>query len=165
MLTEDGREARPGEVGELCLRGSCLALGYYRDPKRTVESFVQNPLHDAYPDRIYRTGDLVTKDAHGDLLYVSRKDFQIKRMGYRIELGEIETAANAVDGVEECACVYLARRERITLYYEGRQLEEAALRAELERRLPKYMLPDRLVYLKALPRNANGKIDRPALKA
>ena len=165
VLTEDGREALPGETGELCLRGSCLALGYYRDPTRTAESFVQNPLHGAYPDRIYRTGDLVTKDARGDLLYVSRKDFQIKRMGYRIELGEIETAANAVDGVEECACVYLSRRERITLYYEGRQLEEAALRAELERRLPKYMLPDRLVYLKALPRNANGKIDRPALKA
>ena len=102
-------------------------------------------------------------DARGDLLYVSRKDFQIKRMGYRIELGEIETAANAVDGVEECACVYLSRRERITLYYEGLQLEEAALRAELERRLPKYMLPDRLVFLPALPRNANGKIDRPAL--
>lgn len=163
VLTEDGREAKPGETGELCLRGSCLALGYYRDPTRTAESFVQNPLHDAYPDRIYRTGDLVTKDAQGDLLYVSRKDFQIKRMGYRIELGEIETAANAVDGIEECACVYLARRERITLCYEGRQLEESALRSELERRLPKYMLPDRLVYFQALPRNANGKIDRPAL--
>ena len=163
VLTEDGREALPGETGELCLRGSCLALGYYRDAKRTAESFVPNPLHDDYPDRIYRTGDLVTRDENGELLYVSRKDFQIKRMGYRIELGEIETAANAVDGVEECACVYLARRERITLYYEGRQLEEAALRLELERRLPKYMLPDRLVFLKALPRNANGKIDRPAL--
>ncbi len=162
VITEDGREAAPGETGELCLRGSCLALGYYNDPKRTGDAFVQNPLHDRYPDRIYRTGDLVYTDENGQLIYVSRRDFQIKRMGYRIELGEIETAANALDGVEECACVFQPKRERLILYFEG-SAEENDLRAQLERRLPNYMLPDRLVKLPALPRNANGKTDRQEL--
>ena len=164
ILDEQGHAVQQGEIGELCLRGNCLALGYYNDPERTAAAFVQNPLHDRYPDRIYRTGDLVREDERGELIYVSRKDFQIKRMGYRIELGEIESAANLVDGVEECACTYLERRNRITLHYEGRELDKAELMACLEERLPRYMLPDRIVFMPALPRNANGKIDRKALQ-
>lgn len=165
ILREDGTEAAAGETGELCLRGDCLALGYYNAPDRTAAAFVQNPLQSSYPDRVYRTGDLVRLDEHGDLIYVSRKDFQIKRMGYRIELGEIETAGNLIPGVEECACTYLAEKGRIVLYYEGTELEKSDLLAALSLRLPQYMLPDRIHYLPVMPRNANGKIDRTALKA
>ena len=163
ILSEGGEAVRPGEVGELCLRGSCLALGYYGDQQRTAESFVQNPLQSDYPDRIYRTGDLVRLDGDGNLIYVSRRDFQIKRMGYRIELGEIETAGNAIPGVEECACVYRAKRERIVLCYEGAKMDGSELLRQLEARLPRYMLPDQVKWFAALPRNANGKIDRKEL--
>ena len=165
ILDESGAAVSPGEVGELCLRGSCLALGYYGDRQRTAESFVQNPLQSDYPDRIYRTGDLVRLDEDGNLIYVSRKDFQIKRMGYRIELGEIETAGNAIPGVEECACVYRAKRERIVLCYEGTELDSAELLRQLEARLPRYMMPDQVKWFPALPRNANGKIDRKELNS
>ena len=165
VLDEAGNAVAPGEIGELCLRGSCLALGYYNDPERTAAAFVPNPLLPDWPDRIYRTGDLVRERDDGELLYVSRKDYQIKRMGYRIELGEIETAASRLEGVAECACTYLERRSRIVLWYEGVEQDRAAMLAALEARLPKYMLPDQLMYMPSLPRNANGKLDRKALQA
>ena len=164
VLDEDGHAVPPGETGELCLRGSCLALGYYNDPARTAAAFVPNPLQSCWPDRIYRTGDLVRENADGELEYVSRRDHQIKRMGYRIELGEIETAAERVPGVDACACTYLERRSRITLWYEGAETDAAVITAALETRLPRYMLPDRVVRMEALPRNANGKLDRRALQ-
>lgn len=164
VLDEEGRAVPPGETGELCLRGSCLALGYYNDPERTAAAFVPNPLQRSWPERIYRTGDLVRVNDGGVLEYVSRRDHQIKRMGYRIELGEIETAAERVPGVDACACTYLERRQRITLWYEGAEQDAAALTAALETRLPRYMIPDRVVRMQALPRNANGKLDRRALQ-
>lgn len=165
VLDAEGRPVPAGEIGELCLRGDCLALGYYNDPARTAAAFVQNPLRTDAPDRIYRTGDLVRMGADGELLYVSRRDYQIKRMGYRIELGEIETAASRVEGVAECACTYLERRSRIVLWYEGVEQDRAAMLAALEARLPQYMLPDQVRYLPSLPRNANGKLDRKRLQA
>ena len=163
VLTEDGREALPGETGELCLRGSCLALGYYNNPERTASSFVQNPLHSLYPDRIYHTGDLVRLDGNGDLIYISRKDFQIKHMGYRIELGEIENAVRNVPGIEDCACTYRAERQRIVLYYEGKEYPQNELLEAIGKRLPEYMIPGQIVYMESLPRNLNGKIDRAGL--
>lgn len=163
ILTEDNRLAADGEVGELCMRGSCLALGYYSNPERTAQSFVQNPLNDHYQDRIYHTGDLVRLNEKGQLIYVSRKDFQIKHMGYRIELGEIETAAGLVDGVQDCACIYDARRQRIVLYYDGTEWEKKAMLEQLALRVPKYMIPGRVVHLDIMPHNANGKIDRKKL--
>ena len=110
VLGENGEEVSGEESGELCMRGSCLALGYYNNPEKTAQVFEQNPLHNRYPDRIYRTGDLVRRDENGNLIYLSRKDFQIKHMGYRIELGEIETAGYAMDFVKDCACLYHHRR-------------------------------------------------------
>lgn len=164
LLKEDGQEAEMGEAGELCMRGSCLALGYYNNPRRTEQAFVQNPLHDLYPDRIYRTGDLVRYDEKGNLVYLSRKDFQIKHMGYRIELGEIETAGSAVEGIRECACLYDSRRKRIVFVYDGAQMEAKEIKERLAERVPQYMLPGKVVYLERMPHNANGKIDRVKLK-
>lgn len=164
VLDEAGNEVKKGETGELCMRGCCVALGYYCNPERTNSSFTQNPTHDRYPDRVYHTGDLVYYDENDDLIYVSRKDFQIKHMGYRIELGEIENAANLVEGIRDCACHYDMQRKKIILYYDGRKLEKKQLLDELAKRIPQYMLPGRIVYLDAIPHNANGKIDRKALQ-
>ena len=163
ILNEDGTRVLPGEAGELCIRGSCLALGYYNDPVRTEAAFVQNPLHSLYPDRIYHTGDLVREDPDGNIIYISRKDFQIKHFGYRIELGEIENAVNLVEGIENCACTYQQDRQRILLFYEGREYPEKELMDILADRLPQYMLPGKTIYMEMLPRNANGKTDRASL--
>ncbi len=164
ILDEEGREVADGEEGELCMRGSCLAIGYYGDLERTKASFQQNPCCSAYPDRIYRTGDLVKRDKEGQLVYLSRKDYQIKHMGYRIELGEIEAAADRVEGIADCACIYDEVKGRIIFCYDGKELEKKSLEQELAKRLPAYMMPSRFVYYPALPHNANGKIDRKKLK-
>lgn len=164
ILDEEDRPVEDGEVGELCMKGSCLALGYYRDPERTAASFVLDPTNPDYPERIYRTGDLVRTDPRGELLYVSRKDDQIKHMGYRIELGEIEAAAAGVEGIRDCACIYEEEKKRIILCYDGRPMEKKELEQRLAKKLPAYMMPARFCYHPALPHNANGKIDRKRLK-
>jgi amino acid adenylation domain-containing protein len=164
ILDEQGHEVPKGEIGELCMRGSCLALGYYANSEKTSQAFVQNPLHDRYPDRIYHTGDLVRYDEHGNLIYVSRKDFQIKHMGYRIELGEIETAGNAIEAVRDCACLYNHKRKKIVFFYDGTEMDKKELLDSLARRVPQYMVPGKVKYLKSMPHNANGKIDRAKLK-
>lgn len=94
-------------------------MGYYGVPDKTAESFVQNPLNCSYPELIYKTGDLVYYNERGELVYMGRKDFQIKHMGYRIELGEIEAAVSACEGLEVCVCLYDAKRDKLILLYEG----------------------------------------------
>lgn len=160
LLDEEGRESREGEI---CIGGTCVTLGYYRDPQRTAAAFVQNPLQDAYPERIYRTGDLGRWDEKGNLIFLGRGDQQIKHMGHRIELGEIEAAASNAGGVESCACVYQQKRQRIVLIYAG-EGEETGVREALQKALPAYMQPQGLVHLEALPVTPNGKIDRRKLK-
>lgn len=161
ILNEEDKICADGEVGELCLRGSGVALGYYNNPEKTESAFVQNPLNPQYQDIMYRTGDLVRVNEYGEIEYVGRKDFQIKHMGYRIELGEIESAAMAVAGTLRVCCVY--SDNRIRMYYEGNQ-EEQTLREQLKDRLPDYMVPEKIMKMDKLPLNANGKIDRVLLK-
>ena len=163
ILREDKTPAGPGEEGELCVRGSFVAPGYYGEPEKTADRFVQNPLNRTYPDPIYRTGDIVRENEQGELVYVSRRDGQVKRMGYRIELGEIEAAASAVPALEGCAALYDPAKKQIILAYCARQLTDAVLREELKKRLPAYMLPERFARLSALPLSRNGKMDRAAL--
>lgn len=165
VVTPENRAAGPGEAGELCVRGSFLAAGYYRMPGKTAERFCQNPLQHDFPETVYRTGDLVTVNERGEMLYLGRIDNQIKHMGYRVEPGEIETAAGAEPGVEGCACLHDAARDRLVLIYQARKDKEAALRARLVERLPAYMQPAVYHRLRTLPQNANGKLDRGALAA
>jgi non-ribosomal peptide synthetase component F len=155
--------AAQGERGEICVRGSGIASGYYRDPARTEAAFPQNPLHSLYRDIIYRTGDIGEIGADGLLYFVGRSDGQVKHMGYRIELGEIETAASGVDGIDACACFHDDDTDRIILIYEG-HAERAGIMKQLRAELPKFMLPNAFVPMERLPRNANGKIDRVELK-
>ena len=152
-------------MGELCARGSFLAAGYYNMPDKTAERFCPNPLQPHYPEIIYRTGDLVRYDEKGLLQYMGRADNQIKHMGYRIELGEIETAAFGQEGLQSCACLYDAPRDRLVLFYTGKKGLEESLRPRLAQRLPAYMQPTVYRRLQAMPQNQNGKIDRAALGA
>ena len=165
IIKEDGTEAKRGEEGELCVRGSFLAMGYYNNPEKTASAFVQNPLNKCYPEIIYKTGDIVKENERGEIIYISRKDFQIKHMGYRIELGEIETAINAIEGIIACACVYDTTNSKIVLFYQGNKLEEKDLLEQAKSKLPTYMCPNEIHCLERMPYNANGKIDRKMLKS
>lgn len=162
LIKEDGTRAQEGEMGEIYLRGTCVTHGYYRNPEKTAEAFVQNPLQNAYPETVYRTGDLAYRNAHGEYVFVSRKDAQIKHMGHRIELGEIEAASSKCTGITRACCVYDMPNKRIVLYYTGKT-ETAALLNELKRYLPRYMLPTLCIALTQMPLTPNGKLDRKLL--
>ncbi|WP_331178475.1 amino acid adenylation domain-containing protein [Roseateles sp.] len=166
IVNENNRPAQVNEHGELCIRGSSLALGYWNNPERTAQAFVQNPLHSHYPELVYRTGDLVYRNERGEIMFVGRKDYQIKHQGYRIELGEIEHAALQVPGIRHACVVYDAPNKDIVLYFESEQdIGAAEIRRELSQRVPKYMLPTLIERVEHMPRNPNGKIDRLALSA
>jgi amino acid adenylation domain-containing protein len=165
ILRDDGTEAGVNEEGELYVRGSFLAQGYYNNPEKTAEAFVQNPLNTAYPEKVYKTGDLVKMNERGEIMYICRKDYQIKHMGYRIELGEIETAASACTGMQECVCVYDDKEDKIILVYSAKKTSEEQIMDELSQKLTAYLMPNRLVKMRTLPHNQNGKIDRKAIKA
>ena len=152
------------EPGELCVRGTGVALGYYNNKEKTNEAFVQNPLHDLYEDKIYRTGDIVKYNRRGELEFVSRKDFQVKHNGNRIELGEIEVAVNALDGVTGAACIHDSQEDKIVLYYTTVSGDELDIINLVKDKLPKYMFPNVINRIDAMPHNMNGKIDRIALK-
>ncbi|MCL1914865.1 MAG: amino acid adenylation domain-containing protein [Eubacteriaceae bacterium] len=163
LIGEDGQLAKAGEAGEIYIRGTAVTLGYFRDPDRTEQAYVQNPLNNLYPETVYKTGDLAYVNERGELVYVSRKDYQIKHMGRRIELGEIEAVCNATDGVEIACCVFDDANSRIILCYSG-AVEAPFLQEELKERLPRYMLPHSVYKLGALPFTLNGKIDRNLIK-
>lgn len=159
---EDVPVTEVGGEGELCVRGSSLALGYYNNLEKTSVAFVQNPLNKAYPECIYRTGDIVAWNSYGELVFRGRKDTLIKHMGYRIELAEIEhVAVNTLKIAPNCCALYEAGAKRIVLVYEGHSaLPEKELRQRLGEALPRYMVPTIYKHVPEMPRNTNGKIDR-----
>ncbi len=159
---EDRLVTEPGAEGEICVRGTCLALGYYRNPEQNAAHFVQNPLNPHYPERIYRTGDLAKYNEAGELVFSGRKDFQIKYMGHRIELEEIERAMNAIEGVERACCLFDEKKSRLRGFYVG-TLAKEELHAAMKRDLPVFMVPGILRQVEAMPLTKNGKIDRKAL--
>ena len=163
LLNDENKRAAQGEVGEICVRGTSLTLGYYHNFEKTNEVFVQNPLNDRYPELIYRTGDLGKINEYGELVFVSRKDYQIKHMGHRIELGEIEVNVNLMEGISTSCCVYDKEKEKIVLYYVG-DLEVKDVVSILKDKLPRYMIPNKVEKLDRMPLTANGKIDRVFLK-
>jgi len=163
FLLDGDYPVNDGESGEICVSGSCLALGYYNERELTEAAFVQNPLQKSYREYIYRTGD-IGRICDGKLLYMGRRDSQIKHMGHRIEMAEIELCANACSGVEASACVYDADKTRIVLFCKG-ECDAKAVFAYLRGKLPKYMLPTVIEKLEVFPQTRTGKIDRKMLLA
>lgn len=160
LLDENNRQA---EEGEICIRGTCLTMGYYNDPEKTAAVFVQNPLNTTFGELIYRTGDIGRYNDLGELVFLCRKDSQIKHMGHRIELGEIEAATLKNDAISRACCVYDNNAKRIVLYYVG-DTDEKALMLHLNTLLPRYMLPAEIIKLSSMPLTPNGKIDRKGLR-
>lgn len=154
-----------GEIGELCVRGSCLSMGYYRQTEKTENVFIQNPLNDRYREYIYRTGDLAKYNSIGEIIYIGRKDFQIKYQGHRIELGEIEAAAIELDNIQQSCAIYDEEKKQIVLFVltDGKK-NEKEIYQKMKSKLPHYMLPSKIFIVNEIPLNVNGKIDRNKLK-
>ena len=163
LLNDKNELAKVGEQGEICVRGTRLTLGYYRNPEKTGEAFVQNPLNALYPELIYRTGDLGRWNDRGELEFAGRKDYQIKHMGHRIELGEIEVIVNMHPEVRSACCIFDNEKKKIVLYYTG-DLPVAEVTAYVKGKLPRYMVPNVTRQMENLPLTPNGKIDRNLLK-
>ena len=180
LLGEDGEEIRPGMIaavedgehlkneespeGEILVSGAGLAIGYYKDTVKTEEAFTQNPLNKAYYERCYRTGDLARYNEKGELVYCSRKDFQIKRMGHRIELGEIESTAMKIEEVTRALALYEADEQKLWLFYTGKA-DRKEIAKTLRSLLPPFMIPNKTIQIEEMPLTKNGKIDRAALLA
>jgi Non-ribosomal peptide synthetase modules and related proteins len=165
LLGEDGKPIREaGKEGELCVRGTCLALGYYRNPEKTEEAFTPNPCNGSYSEKIYHTGDMARYNEKNELEFCSRKDYQIKHMGHRIELGEIEIIVNSLSFIDAACCVHDSVEGKIYLFYQAGEACDKRIIEGLKEKLPKYMWPNRYCYMECLPVNKNGKIDRVRLK-
>ena len=163
LLDDDNKVPPVGEQGEICVRGTCLTLGYYKNKEKTDEAFVQNPLNDLYPELIYRTGDIGKYNKNGELEFVSRKDFQIKHMGHRIELGEIEVIVNMHPDISSACCIFDNDKKKIVLYYVG-STEIVDVTTYIKEKLPRYMVPNVIKKIDEMPLTPNGKINRNLLK-
>ena len=166
ILNEENKICGIGEEGELCVRGTSLAMGYYNNPEKTAAAFTQNPLNSSYPELIYRTGDMAYVREDGNIMFKGRKDSLIKHMGYRIELGEIEhVIENDLKLVKYCCAVYRSAQKEIVLYYESdKEVTDKEFRTSISKVFPSYMIPSVYIKMDELPRNTNGKIDRLLLK-
>lgn len=167
LLLDEDREklvTKQGEVGEICVAGTGLALGYWNSKEKTNDAFIQNPGIAEYESKIYATGDMAYYNESGDLVFASRKDFQIKHMGHRIELGEIEVALNAIPFIETSCCLYNEKRGKIVCFYQSQSDDVTEIVNLLSKKLPKYMWPNIFKRYDKLPMNKNNKIDRVKLK-
>jgi non-ribosomal peptide synthetase component F len=166
ILNDKDEKCGVEEEGELCVRGTSLAMGYYNNPEKTAAAFVQNPLNKSYLELIYRTGDMAYVRKDGNIIFKGRKDSLIKHMGYRIELGEIEhVVENDLKLVNYCCAVYQYEKKEIVLFYENdAEIADKDFRKEISKVFPSYMIPSVYVRMDELPRNTNGKIDRLLLK-
>ena len=165
LVDEEGAEVSAPDVeGEIVVSGPSIALGYLRMPEATAKAFVQNPLHDRFPERVYRTGDLAVRSVDGELFFHGRCDNQVKLQGHRIELEEIDLALEKVDGVMRCRCAFDAAKKRLRAFYEG-TAQSDELVAYARTQLPVHMRPSSITKVDTMPLTKNGKVDRTALLA
>lgn len=162
ILDSENKPCGIGQEGELCVRGTSLAMGYYNNPEKTAAAFTQNPLNNHYPEVIYRTGDIVTMNERGEIMFKGRRDTLVKHLGYRIELGEIEhVVVNTLKLVSNGCVIYNYSEKEICLVYESsNEISAVDFRKRIGDCLPKYMIPTKYVRVNSMPMNANGKIDR-----
>ena len=163
LLNEDDTPTPDGEIGQICVTGPVVALGYYGNEEMTAKSFIQNPLNPYYREIIYKTGDLGRWSADGDLMFHGRMDRQIKHMGHRIELGEIEETAKGLEGVDDCCALYHKEKENLYLFYTGKATSRE-ISLHFRAVMPAFMVPRKLVNLEEMPHLPNGKTDMQTLK-
>ena len=163
LLNEDDTETKRGEIGQICVGGPAVTLGYYGNAELTAKSFVQNPLNHDYRDIIYKTGDLGRLRDDGNLEFHGRMDRQIKHLGHRIELGEIEEFAESIDGVEASCALYQKERELLYLFYVG-EATPKEITLSFRAKMPAFMVPRKQIKLEKLPVLPNGKTDMQTLK-
>lgn len=163
LIDENGRAVAPGEQGEILVRGICVAAGYWNQPELTAAAFIQNPLHNRYRDVCYKTGDIGQLNERGELLFLGRRDSQIKYFGMRLELGEIEQVARSMEGIAEACVFFYESLNRIAITYTAEPpISRKQLAQFLIGRLP--VIPGEYFHREAFPRLNNGKIDRNRLK-
>ena len=160
---EDKEITEAGRAGEICVAGTALALGYYNNPENTAKAFTLNPLNSAYPEMIYRTGDLAYYGEDGMFYFAGRKDFQIKHMGHRIELEEIDSAINAISGVDRACTFFDTAKNKIVTFYVG-EAERKEIIDAMKTKVPEFMIPNVFMQVDEMPLTKNGKIDRNELK-
>jgi amino acid adenylation domain-containing protein len=169
-VTSEGRRvSRPGEAGELYVRGPSLMRGYWGQPAKTSEALVRSPFRAEYDELVYRTGDLVTLDPAGNYAYLGRRDGMVKVRGYRVELGEVEATLYRHPAIREAAVLpvpddLLGSRLRAVVTADGAgNLTRETLLDHCRQWLPGYMVPDIVEFREALPRTSTGKVDRVGL--
>jgi len=171
VLNEALQPVWPEERGDLYIGGVGLSPGYWQDPQKTTAVFLPHPASPNSGHRIYKTGDLARIGHDGLVYYIGRADSQVKSRGYRIELGEIESALNSLNQTAEVAVVGVETGgfDGITICaayvpLPGVDVSAIQLRGAISKSIPSYMLPSRWKSFERLPKNGNGKIDRPQLK-
>jgi amino acid adenylation domain-containing protein len=169
LVDDAGIDVNPGEIGEIAVKSRYLAVGYWRDPVTTQAAFIHDP--SGRNERIYRTGDLGRMAADGCLIYLGRRDFQVKIRGHRVDVADVETALLEHVVIKETvvtAQVDPRNEKRLVAYFTPSQNEpllERDLHKFLELRLPGHMVPSAFVRLDRLPLSPDGKVDRQALPA
>lgn len=167
VLDESRKPVPPGEPGELYVSGPQTFPGYWRDPRKTMDSFLSFPVNSAPGIRFYRTGDRVLRSQNGDYVHLGRVDHQIKVLGHRVELGEIEAGLRRYEGVLEAVAIGWPEQDGTTTgiiaFISGREVDIQALKAQLRLVLPEYMVPTEIHHVAEMPLNSNGKIDRKTL--
>lgn len=167
VVGTDGEVVAPGEPGELFVRGATVMQGYWGDSERSARVLVSPPGPAGTREPAYRTGDLVREEPDSTLTFLGRRDNQVKRRGYRIELGDIEAAILADDRVLQCAVSGVADDElgtRLVAHVVSRvTLEVKDVLRVCTERIPRYMVPDHVEFLTALPKTSTDKVDRARL--
>jgi amino acid adenylation domain-containing protein len=169
LLDPDGAPVPTGEVGEIVIRSRYLSPGYWNNEEATVASFFPDPA--GGPERLYFTGDIGKQRADGCLVHLGRRDSQVKIRGNRVEISEVESAVARIAGVVDAAVVAMddgSGVQQLVGVVAGdaaRRPDASRLRRELRAFLPGYMIPTRLIFLDAMPVNANGKLDRLQLRS
>jgi L-proline---[L-prolyl-carrier protein] ligase len=169
LLGDDGRPVPDGEVGELWIGGGTLMRGYWGRPELTASTLRQIVLASGDTRLAYKTGDLVRRRDDGNLIYVGRRDHQVKTRGYRVELGEIEVALSRHPAVDQAIMLAVPDEEignrlrAVVVLKPGHDQNEAELKRHCAEFLPRYMVPEAIGFMTELPRTASEKVDRPAL--
>lgn len=158
LLKDENEVLIPNEIGEICVSGPAIALGYYNNPEDTNKNFVQNPVNKLYREVIYKTGDLGKYNENGNLMFCGRMDRQIKHLGHRIELEEIEAYSRSIQGVQESVSIYDNKKKVLCLVYSGHATKRD-ISLFYRNNLPAYMVPRKIVQMEMLPKLPNGKIN------